>query len=129
VDPGALLCTPVLAPRTFSRNRFFSLFEQPAERRIRRRASRIRGIIRQLSGRGREHAVITGEQVLADGRVLIKYSVGDLALRRTSALSRLEAAALHFALHRAGLGPLTDDDRRLVEGALSKLGEGLEAAT
>jgi hypothetical protein len=128
VDSDALLCALVLAPRTFSRNRFFSMFERPEERRIRRRASRVRGIIRQLSGRGRENAVITGEQVLTDGRVLIKFTVGEMALRRTSALSRLEAATLHFALHRAGLSPLTDDDRRLVEGALAKLGEGLEAA-
>lgn len=122
MDPDALLCALVLAPRTFSRNRFFSLFEQPKERRIRRRAARIRGIVRQLSGQGHRSAVVTGEQILADGRVLIRYTVGDMALKRTAALTRLEAAALHFALHRAGMGSLSEEERELVETALAKLG-------
>jgi hypothetical protein len=128
LDPDALLCALVLAPRTFSRNRFFQLFQKPEERRVRRRAARIRGMVRQLSGQGRRHAEITGEQVLADGRVLIRYAVGDLAFRRTSALTRLEAATMHFSLFKAGVIPrLDDEDRELVEAALAKLGEGVDA--
>jgi hypothetical protein len=128
VDKDALLCGRVLAPRTFSRNRFFDLFEEPEAKRIRRRASRVRGIIRQLSGNRGDKAEITGERILGDGRVLIRYTVGDVALRRTSALTRLEAAALHFALHRAGVGEVTNEDRTLIESAFARLGQGLELA-
>jgi hypothetical protein len=122
VDPDALLCALILAPRTFPRNRYFSLYEDSVARRVRRRASRVRGIIRQLVAGGAERAEITGEQVLGDGRLLIRYRVERLALNRTIALSALEAAAMHYALHRAGNGPLEAADRRLVESALERLG-------
>src|SRR6185436_7410199 len=126
LDPDALLCALILAPRTFPRNRYFYLFEVRTLGRVRRRAARVRGIIRQLTGQGPETAVITGEQVLADGRLLVRYRLAHLALNRTTALSRLEAAALHYALHRAGYGPLEADDRRLVESSLERLGVGLD---
>ena len=75
IDPDALLCALVLAPRTFPRNRFFSLYEDAVARRVRRRAARVRGIIRQLVAAGADQAEITGEQVLADGRLLIRYRI------------------------------------------------------
>ncbi len=126
IDLDALLCALILAPRTFPRNRYFSFFEEPAVKRLRRRATRVRGIIRQLLGEGREAAEITGEQVLEDGRLLIRYQIAGLALHRTTALSALEAAALHYALHRAGKGKLDGGERRTVESALAQLGVGLE---
>jgi hypothetical protein len=126
LDPDALLCALILAPRTFPRNRYFTLFEDRTLARVRRRAARVRGIIRQLVGEGRETAEITGEQVLADGRLLVRYRLGYLALNRTTALSRLEAATLHYALHRAGQGALDEEDRRLVESSLERLGVGLD---
>ena len=49
VDLDALLAALILAPGTFSRNRFFWLFERPEAARIRRRAARIRSILRQLA--------------------------------------------------------------------------------
>jgi hypothetical protein len=127
IDPDALLCALILAPRTFPRNRYFSLYEDAVARKVRRRASRVRGIIRQLVASGREQAEITGEQVLADGRFLIRYRIEGLALHRTIALSPLEAATLHYALHRAGIGVLAAEDRRLVERTLERLGADLEA--
>ena len=127
VDPDALLCALVLAPRTFPRNRYFSLYEDAVARKVRRRASRVRGIIRQLVAGGVEQAEITGEQVLGDGRLLIRYRIEKLALNRTIALSPLEAAAMHYAMHRAGIGRLDPADRRLVEGALERLGADLDA--
>jgi len=126
VDLDALLCALVLAPRTFSRNRFFSLHEKPAVRRVRRRASRVRGIIRQLVGTEKGRGEIVGEQVLEDGQVLLRYRVHDLAFSRTTALSALEAAALRYALHRSGLGPLEDADKRAVEAALARLGQDID---
>jgi hypothetical protein len=116
----------ILAPSTFSRNRFFELYEQAGAKKTRRRAGRVRSIIRQLVGQGQDRAEITGEQVLDDGRVLIRYQVSGLALRRTAALSRIEAAALHYALHRAGVGPLDQEDRNLIEQALERLGQDLD---
>jgi hypothetical protein len=77
--------------------------------------------LRQLTGHGKEQAEITGEQVLEDGRVLIRYRVGKLALRRTAALSSLEAATLHYAMSRSGFGSVEESERRRVEEALAKL--------
>ena len=58
VDLDALLCALTLVPTAFARNRFFKLFENPAALKVRRRASRVRGIIRQLCGTGRVKAEV-----------------------------------------------------------------------
>ncbi|MEO7035337.1 MAG: hypothetical protein ABI335_16060 [Polyangiaceae bacterium] len=126
VDLDALLCALTLVPTAFARNRFFNLFENPAALKVRRRASRVRGIIRQLCGTGRVKAEITGEQVLDDGQVLLRYRVEELGFSRTAALSRLEAATLRFALYRAGTGNVETEDRDLVERALQRLSQSLE---
>lgn len=118
-DADGLLCALVLAPNAFSRNRFFQLFEQPDLRRVRRRATRLRGILRQLAG----GAEITGELELQDGRRLLRYSVPALGLSRTAAMSRLEAATLRFALARAQKKTPDAADRALVEDTLQRLGE------
>jgi hypothetical protein len=125
VDLDALLCALTLVPTAFARNRFFKLFENPAALRVRRRASRVRGIIRQLCGTGRVKAEIVGEQVLEDGQVLLRYRVEEIGFSRTAALSRLEAATLRFALFRAGVGTIEAEDRELVEGALERLSKNL----
>lgn len=126
VDLDALLCALVLVPQTFPRNRYFSLYEDAVAKRVRRRASRVRGIIRQLTGVGRQSAEITGETVLEDGRLLMRYQIEGLSLHRTVALSALEAAALHYALYRAGLGPIDPAQRRLVERTLARLGAKID---
>jgi hypothetical protein len=125
VDLDALLCALTLVPTAFARNRFFKLFENPAALKVRRRASRVRGIIRQLCGTGRVKAEITGEQVLDDGQVLLRYRVEEIGFSRTAALSKLEAATLRFALFRAGVGTVETEDRELVEGALERLSKNL----
>jgi hypothetical protein len=118
-DHDALLCALVLAPDTFARNRFFDLFEQPEVRRLRRRASRVRGILRQLTS----GAEVTGELELADGRRLLRYRMVELGLSRTAALSPLEAAALRFSLARANRTAVDPGDRAIVETALARLSE------
>lgn len=126
VDPEALLCALVLAPRTFPRNRFFEMYEDLRARRAWRRASRIRGMIRQLSGtRGHLPAEVIGEQVMDDGRVILRYRVPHLGFTRTTALSALEASLLRYALHRARQAPLDAADQRRVHDALRRLGRGL----
>ncbi len=129
LDTEALLCALVLAPDAFSRNRFFALYAQDGAKRVRRRATAIRGIVRQLLGGGRDStqpAEILGEQVLADGRVLVRYRIEELDFARTTALSAIEAAALRYALHRARGDELGKHDRALVESALEKLGADLD---
>jgi hypothetical protein len=122
VNPEALLCALVLAPNTFARNRFFGMFEDPALRRVRRRAYHVRSILRQLLGTGKERALITGRLELDDTRVLLRYRLDNLKLERTTALSALEFAVLNYALHRAGRGDLEDEERARVENALRSLG-------
>jgi hypothetical protein len=118
VDTEALLCALVLAPRAYSRNRFFELFEEPERRRVRRRAGRVRGILRQLLA----GAEITGEVELDDGRRLLRYRMPELGLSRTAALSRLEFATLRFALARSKRREPEADVRAIVEEALHRLG-------
>ncbi len=125
VDLDALLCALILVPNSFSRNKFFQLFEDPAARRVRRRASRVRGIIRQLTGEGRSKAEVIGERVMNDGQVLLRYRVPELDLSRSTALSELEAAALRYALWRAGKSTLQRGDSEKVEGAFARLSEHL----
>jgi hypothetical protein len=121
-----MLCALVLVPRAFSRNRFFRLHEGHEARRTRRRAARVRGVVRQMVGDGgRPKAEIVGEQILGDGQVLLRYRVEQLGLSRTVALSAIEASALRYALHRAGILPLDEADRVVVEDALRRLGDGL----
>lgn len=127
ISPDALLCALVLAPNTFARNRFFGLFEDPALRRVRRRAYHVRGILRQLIGTGKERALVTGRLELDDTRVLLRYRLESVKLERTTALSALEFALLNYALHRAGHGEVEQEERALVENALHSLGgEALE---
>ncbi|HKY37305.1 MAG TPA: hypothetical protein VJN18_15285 [Polyangiaceae bacterium] len=125
VDLDALLAALILAPRTFSRNRFFWLFERPEAAKIRRRAARIRGILRQLAGTPKPSAEIVGERVLADGQVHLRYRVEELGYTRTAALSALEAATLRYALHRSGKGALSHEERTAVEDALTRLNQSI----
>lgn len=128
VDLDALLAALILAPRTFSRNRFFWLFERPEAAKVRRRAARIRGILRQLAGTPKPAAEIVGERVLADGQVHLRYRVEDLGYTRTAALSSLEAATLRYAMHRSGLATLSAEERSAVEGALARLSACLDGS-
>jgi hypothetical protein len=116
-NADALLCALVLAPDAFSRNRFFHLFEQPELGRVRRRATRVRGILRQLAA----GAEVTGEIELSDGRRMLRFRVPSLGLSRTAALSPLEAATLRFALARAKHQEPESSDRAMVEAALERL--------
>ncbi|HLV65906.1 MAG TPA: hypothetical protein VKY73_08835 [Polyangiaceae bacterium] len=125
VDDDALFCALVFAPTAFSRNRFFGLFESAPRKRLRRRAGRVRGIIRQLTNPERR-AEILGERVLEDGQVLLRYQVEELGYSRTAALSQLEAATLRYALHRAGKAPLVEADRSLVQTAIARLSKDLD---
>lgn len=123
-DGDALLCALVLAPRTYPRNRFFKMFEQPELSRVRRRAARVRSVVRQLAGNGQDKGHIIGEQIF-DDRVLLRYKVASIHFARTTSLAPLEAALVHYALHTATGTALPAKDRILVEAALARLGDNL----
>ncbi|XXX76884.1 hypothetical protein WMF30_55475 [Sorangium sp. So ce134] len=96
IDLEALFVALVLAPSTFSRNRFFSLYADPEARRVRRRAALLRSIVRQLvAGAGR-----AGLAPAASGGALLTYDVPSLGLKRTAALDDLELAVLRIAVAR-----------------------------
>jgi hypothetical protein len=117
VDADALLCALVLAPRTFARNRFFSLYTQSAAKHARARAAELRTIVRP------------GD----DGFIVLRYGVPGIRMERTAVLDALELPLLRFALWRASSGrahhgaelAVTDDDRDIVQRAVSKLDDGL----
>jgi len=136
-SPEALLVALVLAPGTFSRNRHFHLFEQSALKRARRRARELRGIVRDLTEPWRTpgrsplpgpHLPGPGlpgpdqvEEREVEGSIHLEYRVLALDFRRRAVLSKLEAAAVHYALAKSGRGVLSEGDRRQVEAALLEL--------
>lgn len=123
LDPEALLAALVLDPATFSRNRFFELFLEPAVRRVRRRASIVRSVIALHAKHGPADGGTSSTELdeLAGGVSLYRYEVPALGLRRTVRLDPLEAALVRYATARAhGAAPLERDKRR-VEGALGRL--------
>lgn len=125
VHPDAVLSALVLAPTALSRNRFYALHDNPAMKRIRKRARRVRGVIRQLLGQGREKGVEVGRRVLDDDRVLLRFNVESLSYSRTVSLSALEASLVGYALYRAEGRQLDDEDKERVERALGRLSDGL----
>jgi hypothetical protein len=130
VDRDALLCALVLAPVTFSRNRFFSLFSLPWAHRTRSRATQLRTMVRHLAAADRWRAEVRDLRLASDGGVVLRYGVPGLSLERTAMLDPLEIAVIRFALSRRprptpdtgdGAMLVTADDRRRVEAALAKL--------
>jgi hypothetical protein len=111
----------VLAPRLYSRNRFFELFRETEASRVRNRARILRGIIRQLVGHEGHRGHVVGEQVLWDDQVLLRYELPDLNYVRTVALAPLEAALVRYALYRAGVVGSDPEATRRIEEALAEM--------
>jgi hypothetical protein len=125
IDPEALLVALVLAPATYSRNRFFRLYEDPAVRRVRRRASQIRSIVRHVvrADPGAAGEVL-GAEPAAGGRVALSYTVPALGLRRTALLDPIELSLVRVAMARGGRGaalPADDADRARIDAVLARL--------
>ena len=123
IDREALLAALVIAPATYSRNRFFELYKDPDVYRIRRRASQIRSIVRHVT---RVDPTQTGERIrfspAGGDRVELSYAVPTLGLRRTALLDPIELSLVRFAMARGTQIPPPDDpDRVRVEAALARL--------
>jgi hypothetical protein len=131
-DPDALLVALVLDPSTYSRNRFFDLYSDPAVRRVRRRAALVRSILRHLAATAPRGARLEDVLDVASpepGWVELSYTVPRLGLRRTTRLESLELSLVRFAVAR-GAGrclPAEDADRIRVEGALRTLADPVGA--
>jgi hypothetical protein len=128
LDPEALLVALVLSPATYSRNRFFDLHKDPAVRRVRRRASIIRSVIKHLTAvdplqRGEVVAIRAG----GAGRTELSYVVPAPGMRRTATLDPIELSLVRFAVARRSKDPLLcplpaeDPDRIRIENALRRL--------
>jgi hypothetical protein len=125
IDPEAMLVALVLAPATYSRNRFFELYQDPAVRRVRRRASQIRSIVRHVARVDpRAAAEAIGAEPAEDGRVTLSYVVPALGLRRTALLDPIELSLVRVAMARGGQGadlPAGDADRARIDAVLARL--------
>ena len=128
LDPEALLVALVLSPATYSRNRFFELHKDPVMRRVRRRASIIRSMIKHLTAtdplqRGEMIAV----RATGAGRTELSYVVVAPGMRRTATLDPIELSLVRFAVARRSSDPLLcplqpeDPDRIRIEEALRRL--------
>ncbi|UQA60898.1 hypothetical protein [Polyangium aurulentum] len=129
-DLEALLVALVLLPGTYSRNRFFELYTDPAARDVRKRAQLVRSIILAVTSadearRGR----ILAMNEEPEGRVTLTYVVSSINLKRTTALTALEVSLVRYALaRRAGPFeplPASGPDRQRIESALGRLGPAL----
>lgn len=138
-DLNALLTALVIAPATYSRNRFFEMYAHPAARRVHRRALHLRAMVMQLLQVLSKEADKAGfsSVVKASGDVEISFRVPALGLRRTARLDAMEASLFRVALKRSAqpipecheavqriLGEMGGDielDWQRIEGALSAL--------
>lgn len=128
VDCDALVVGMTLVPGLISRNRSYTLFENPDVRRARGRSALLRGIVRQLAG---AHGCVEGLEVVprVAGREL-RYRLPGAHIERRALLSELEYACVSYLAGRANLQALqaTDDDRARIDAALRRLSAGLRLA-
>jgi hypothetical protein len=124
-DAEALLVALVLDPATYSRNRFFELYSDPAVRRVRRRAALVRSLLRHLARRTPDQRQPFETETTEGGAVNLSYTVPRLGLRRTTRLEPLELSLVRFGVARAEGRTLSPDDadRLRVEAALRCLVE------
>jgi hypothetical protein len=123
-DLDGLLCALVLAPGTYSRNRFFRMFEDAGARRARRRATHVRSVLRSLRDRGRADDVLPETEPGRVDDVEISFHVPTLGMRRTTRLSPIELALVRYAL-KVGSDAARAHDKSTVEGALARLAPGV----
>lgn len=128
VEHDSLIVGMTLVPGLCSRNRSFSLFEDPDVRRARRRSSVVRGIVRQLAG---AQGHVEGLVVVGAGDAFeLRYRIPGLRIERRAQMTEVELACVRFLAGRAGVAGLhpSDEDRARIDGALRRLAAGLRLA-
>ena len=118
-DLEALTAAMATVPLLYSRNRLFTLFDEPIVRRARVRARLVRGLVRFI---GRSDAEI--DIAASNDRVKIGYRIPRLRLSRSVTLTDFELSLLRTLLakgpHPAAL-VLREDDRTRIDAALARL--------
>ncbi len=113
----AALVWLVLLPSALPRNQFFKLYEAPAWRALRRRASELRSVVKQLHAA--QQLGLRGEVIEeVEGFTHISYTISSLCLRRKVRLSSLERALVSVALATARGWPAEERSGALVREAL-----------
>jgi hypothetical protein len=96
IDLDGLLVALVLVPHSYPRNRFFGLYKLPAARRVRRRAARLRSLVREL----RDDACQVKLERVGD-ETRLRYVLPEVDSRRTAYLNEVELALVKLTLARA----------------------------
>jgi D-aminopeptidase len=124
VDREALVVAMTLVPRFVSRNKSFTLFENPDVRSARARAAVLRGIVRQLAG-GQGHVEALDVTARTGAREM-RYRVPGVRFERRAILSETEYGCVAYLAARAGIPGVrvTGDDRARIDAALRRLGAG-----
>ena len=124
IDCEALLSALVLAPSTYSRNRFFQLYQDVEVRRVRRRASIVRSLVKQFVRTAIEPVVspLVSREASPEpeGEVEVVLAAPGLGFARRTILTGLELSLFRYMLARA-LGRPSDGERGRVEAALARL--------
>ncbi len=116
VDLEALLVALVLVPQSYPRNRFFSLYQWPGARDVRRRAALLRSVIADLVGEAEQVNVRTRGAAVA-----LRYQLVELGLHRTTMLARDELALVKLAAERAARDAAVGGGARCRQIALAPL--------
>jgi len=124
VDKDGLLCALVLVPATYSRNRNFRMYQDPATRAVLRRARLLRALIRELIRP--EEKTFSAEP--AENGVTLTLEIPVLQFRRRALLSPLEHDLIEYLLARSK-GGRADEPARRVEHALARLALPVIAAS
>ncbi|HXN30677.1 MAG TPA: hypothetical protein VN894_02405 [Polyangiaceae bacterium] len=128
LEGEALVVGMTLVPGLLSRNRSFDLFENPEVHRARRRATLLRGIVRQIAGA--QGAIDSLHVARVAARVELSYRLPGLKMRRQASLNDLELACVRYLAERASVAGLraTEEDRAAIDAALMRLSAGLRLA-
>jgi hypothetical protein len=116
IDCDALLCALVLAPSTYSRNRFFHLYQDQEVRWVRRRAALLRALVRQFVKTEVEPRV----EVREGGLHEVTLKAPGLGFERRTLLCDLELSLFRY-MYAKSLGRAADAERARIEAALAKL--------
>jgi hypothetical protein len=116
VDKDGLLCALVLVPATYSRNRNFRMYQDPATRAVLRRARVLRALIRELVRPEEKTFSFTPTET----GVTLTLEIPALQFRRRALLSPLEHDLIEYLLARSK-GVRADEPARRVERALARL--------
>jgi hypothetical protein len=128
LEGEALVAGMTLVPALISRNRNFTLFEDPEMRRARVRAALLRGIVRQLSG---AHGKVESLEILPKAGVReLRYRVPGIRMDRRAMLTDLEYSCVAYLAGRASVAGLAanEEDRARIDAALRRLSAGLKLA-